>query len=206
MKAFAQPTFDRSACLTELAEFKQLLDSTPEIDEKSGIQPLFKRCINLSLMISLFYTEIIEVDKYAFEFPIYGDFVSDLVLLDSKNSQMLLVEFEDAKNKSIFEKNGEKVTLEWAKRIEHGYSQIVDWLWKLSDMELTRDFENKFGRNTKYQSLLIIGRDTSIPSDCKNRFEWRFEKSIINSKYIKCMTYDELYRMINRKMWRADYA
>lgn len=202
MKTFAPVVFDKDQCLVELTEYKSLLDSKSDLDEKSEIQPFFKRSINLSLMISSFYTEIIDVDKYAFEFPIYGDFISDLVLVDSKYNQMLLVEFEDAKSNSIFQKNGLKTTLEWGNRLEHGYSQILDWIWRLSDMENTHDYEDKFGRKTKYQSLLLIGRDEYLPADCEYRFNWRFEKSVINSKYIKCMTYDELYRMIERKLKR----
>lgn len=200
MKNFTAITFDPKICNDELIKFKDILDSKDELEEAKDILPFFKNAKHLSLMIGSIYPEIIVPDQSAYEFPIFGDFASDLIVLDSGNKSMLLIEFEDAKENSIFKKNGNKATLEWSQRIEHGLSQIIDWLWKLSDMEKTTDFEIKFGRDVKYQALLIIGRDSFIPIGEKIRLNWRFQKTVVNSVHIQCLTYDQLYEMVKRKL------
>ncbi len=62
----------------------------------------------------------------ASEFDIFGDHVADLAVGDTTRHQYCLIEFEDACESSIFRK-ASKATPEWAPRLEHGFSQLLDW-------------------------------------------------------------------------------
>jgi hypothetical protein len=137
----------------------------------------------------------------AFEFPIAGDFTADLAVRDKVHNALVFIEFEDAKRDSLF-KNVGRFHTEWGKRLEHGTGQIIDWLWKLADLEHTKDFESKIGRNAQYQTLLVVGRSKYLSTQDRERLIWRTSKTVINSHYIKCLTYDDLYQMCyNKSKW-----
>jgi len=40
--------------------------------------------------------------------------------------------------------------------------------------------------------LLVIGRDDSLDLQKRRRLEWRRQNTVVNSKHIYCLTYDEL--------------
>ena len=85
-------------------------------------------------------------------------------------------------------------TPEWSSRFEKGFTQILDWFWKLDDLEKTDAFEDRFtARNIDYMGLLIIGRNEHLEPREKKRLEWRQKNLILNSKQVYCMTFDELY-------------
>ena len=54
-------------------------------------------------------------------------------------------------------------------------------------------FPNRF-RSSKidYMGLLVIGRDESLDLNERRRLEWRRQNTVVNSKHIHCLTYDEL--------------
>ena len=200
MKDFVQVPVNIDDVRQELRLFRKLLDSTPELEEASKVLPFFRKNRHLAAFTGAFYPNSVCADMVAFEYSIYGDFVADLVLKDSKRHQLLLVEFEDGKRNSIFQKASKKYTPEWGRRLEHGYSQIVDWLWKLADMERTDDFASKFGKPCRYQALLVIGRDSYLDEIQRNRLEWRFSKTTVDTNIITCFTYDQLYEMYDHKL------
>ncbi|WP_446391373.1 Shedu anti-phage system protein SduA domain-containing protein [Coleofasciculus sp. B1-GNL1-01] len=64
-------------------------------------------------------------------------------------------------------------------------SQIIDWFWKLDDLEKTNDYENRFNsRSIDYMGLLIIGRNENLKFREKTRLAWRQQNLIVNSKHI----------------------
>ena len=58
---------------------------------------------------------------------------------------------------------GKKFSLEWSNRFDHGYCQIIDWFWKLSDLAKTHAAKAIFGQIPfNYYGLLVIGRSEGL--------------------------------------------
>lgn len=201
MKDFMAHTFDPGRCQTELNEFKALLGTKTELSEKNDILPFFNERNNLSVFIGSYFPEIDEFDRLAYEYSIFGDFTSDLVVGDSQTNTYCFVEFEDAVPTSIFKKNPNKATPEWSPRFEHGFSQIVDWFWKVDDMKNTTVFQNQFGiGHIRYYGLLVIGRSTDLSQREQTRLKWRLEKVLVDSKPIFCVTFDQLFYHLEKRI------
>jgi hypothetical protein len=103
------------------------------------------------------------------------------------------VEFEDAGPRSLFVKCGDRLARGWSPRFDHGYSQIVDWFYKLQVMTDSADMEARLGKRAiDYTGVLIVGRDQHMQTGEQLRLKWRREHVIVNSKRIVCVTFDQL--------------
>ena len=103
---------------------------------------------------------IANLDRIATEFDIFGDHTADVAVGDSQSHQYCFIEFEDAASNSVFRKKGNKATLEWSDRFDHGCSQIIDWLLWLENQKNTQPYLQRFGvHEIQYVGLLVIGRD-----------------------------------------------
>ena len=135
--------------------------------------------------------------KYNNELPIIGKYRADFVVANKSNKEFSFIEFEDAKDNSIFKKNINKKTAvhPWASRFEKGYSQVIDWYLHLGTNNQSQNMKSEFGHfEIKYTGALIIGRQNSLSrADCQERFEQRRSKSLIDSRHVACYTFDELY-------------
>jgi len=201
MKKFIDHTFDFGVYERELSEFKLLLDNNAELSEKDDILPFFKARPNLSSQIATLIPHMVKNEKIAFEFDIYGDFASDIAVGDLSSNTFCFIEFEDAKPESIFVQNGKKYKLEFSSRLEHGFSQIIDWFYKLDGLQNTDDLEERFGKNKiEYEGILIIGRDKFLNESLKKRLNWRAKKTVVNSKHLYCYTFDELHDILDEKI------
>ena len=188
-------------CLDDLESMRQLLASTPELDERKQILPFFTAHRDLAGAIGLLFPETFRVNKMAFEFDIFGDFKADLVIGDSETNHYCFIEFEDAKKNSIFQTSRGRYLPDWSPRFEHGFSQISDWFWKLSDVQQTGGFEDRFGtRNINYYGILIIGRGHFLDPIAIKRLKWRQENILINSKHIYYYTFDKLLESLTNKL------
>ncbi|NET59170.1 MAG: DUF4263 domain-containing protein [Symploca sp. SIO2E6] len=196
MKDFLQLKLDSSLFIKELKEFNNLLGSSRFLSEQDDILPFFRKRLQLSLAIGAYYPEILQPDRIAFEYDLFGDFACDLVIGDSTRRAYCFVEFENAVENSIFRQTKRNLS-EWSPRFERGFSQIVDWFYKLDTQSETRDFEYRFGGRSLYSmGLLIIGRDADLSAKDKDRWEWRKRKLLVNSHHIYCLTFDDLYRTL----------
>ena len=134
-------------------------------------------------------------DRYAHECDIFGDFRSDFLVGDSSRGAFCFIELEDATKTSIFHQVGKRTSRDWAPRFNHGYSQIIDWSYKIDDMKKTNAFRDKFqSEKFKPLSLLIIGRDKFLSDNPeeKRRLDWRKDNVIVHSMTVACLTYDQL--------------
>ena len=153
----------------ELNEFRSLLSSHVQLAERDDILPFFRSRHNLSALVGLSNASVACPDKIAFEFTLFGSFVCDLVVCDSVQRAVCLVEFEDAKSGSIFKK-GKRLTSEWSWRFEHGWSQIFDWYYILEDLKQTNTIRDTFGFQVEsWMGLLIIGRDQFLSDSERDR-------------------------------------
>lgn len=130
MKNLVDHVLNPTDCRKEWQEFEALLRSKSVLKERDDILPFFKARLHLSTAISNYFPQFKNPYKFKFahEYPIYGDFIADLIVGDPDVQQYLLIEFENGAPDSIFKQKGSKTTPEWASRFEGAYSQITDWL------------------------------------------------------------------------------
>lgn len=201
MKTLINHTFDFTAYERELSEFKTLLDNNPELSESRDILPFFKDRPNLSTQIATLIPQMVNNEKLAYEFDIFGDFAADIAVGDPSSNTFCFIEFEDAKAESIFVKNGKKYKDEFSSRLEHGFSQIIDWFYKIDGLQNSDDLEERFGRNKiEYEGILVIGRDHFLNTSLKKRLDWRARRTVVNSKHLYCYTFDELHSILTSKI------
>ena len=191
MKSLAAVTFDPVACRAELQNLRSLLAASEPLGERRSLLPFFRRSVHLSALIGSYSPQIGRSDLVAHEYVLFGDFTCDLVVGDSRRQSYCLVEFEDATPGSIFVQRGRETPV-WSRRLEQGFSQLVDWFWKLDDARGSVDYQHRFGGGfPRIMGILVIGRD-DLPARERQRLQWRSEKVIVDSKQIICLTYDQL--------------
>ena len=192
MKSFDNFKWNFNQCLAELEKLENLLSEKEELRETEDILPFFKKNKHLSAYIGFYATSLNRFDKIKYEFDFFGDCRADLVVGDSVKNCYCFIEFEDATKDSIF-KNSNRGLSVWSSRFEQGFSQIIDWFWKINDFQGTSRFKDVFGENfIDFYGLLIIGRDQFISPLEKERLRWRSQKIVIDSHRVYCITFDQL--------------
>ena len=195
MKTFQTVPWNHTQCRQELDDFRRLLAQRAVLKEREDLLPFFRSHLHLSAFVGSYHTNVVRYDLVAHEYDLFGDFTCDLVAGDSRRHAYVFLEFEDAGADSIFVKKKGKTTSEWSPRFEHGFSQIVDWFYKLNDMEKTAEFEERFGKpHIEYMGLLVIGKGQTLKPGELHRLQWRQEKVLINSNKVHCITFDQLYQ------------
>lgn len=144
---FEELRFDAAQCRVELADIEQLLATRPELSGREDILPFFRAHRHLAAFLGSYNPNLITIDRLAFELSLFGDFTADVVVGDWARKSFCFIEFENGRANSIFAQCGRR-TSEWARRFERGFSQIVDWFWKLDDLSNTATFERLFGAGT----------------------------------------------------------
>jgi Domain of unknown function (DUF4263) len=192
MKQLITHAFSPKKCRRDLGEYSKLLKTTPKLSERTDILPFFKARHDFSLLISRYLPDIKVADVLAHEYSIYGDFVADLVVGDSKVKRYLLVEFENGYPDSVFRKKAGKNTPDWSSRFEAAYSQLVDWLWKLEEMRTTNEFERTFGKHAIFQGIIVIGHKMRLSERETDRLRWRMDKTRIDSHAVSCASFDAI--------------
>jgi Domain of unknown function (DUF4263) len=193
--------FDINECDKQIQELQTFLTANQEIQEggENGLQKFFSDRLNLILLLGYWHYGL-EPAFYKPEVNLFdNEFRADFIVADRNKRKFVFVEFEDAKETSIFKlksrnSDSANTSYEWSPRFEHGVSQVIDWYYRMDDYERTNKFEEYFGyREISYTGLLVIGRDRYIrQSGLMQRFRWRSSKTIINSKPLHCMTFDQL--------------
>ena len=134
---------------------------------------------------------------YLPECSVVHEFRADYAVANRDRTKFLFVEFEDAKEDSIFSlKTMTKAhhSYQWSRTFEHGFSQVVDWYFRISDYQKTSKIEEHFGApKIDYVGILVLGRDRFLKqAGLTQRFEWRRKFTVINSQHLHCFTFDEL--------------
>jgi hypothetical protein len=204
MKRLEPISLDLDRCWDELAAFKALLDQHESgiLKEQEHVLPFFREHRDLAALIGYLYSDFVRIDRIAYEFDVFGDHAADLVVGDSQRQTYVFVEFEGAAPRSIFCKQAKKDTLAWGPRFERGYSQIIDWFWKLDDLIRTDTLRHRFedARSIHYYGLLVIGRTAHLQPLERERLAWRRDRVVVDSKPIKCVTFDELHDALRDRL------
>lgn len=202
MKTFKSFSFDSHQCRHELEKFRSLLSSKTDLSEKYDLLPLFKKNTHLIALLGTFNPSITDIDRVAYEFDLFGDFVCDFAVGDSDNLAYCFIEFEDASKNSVFCPSP-RPSSEWGRRFEKGFSQIVDWGLQLDQCKVLSTFRNRFGSHTiNSHSVLIVGRSCYVDEAEQERLLWRKSFVRVNSQQVSCMTYDRLLQEMDKYMRR----
>ena len=144
-RARIRPSCHRSpAAHAEVAELRALLQTNAELKE-AVFRDFFRSRPHASALIGPYTPLANRSDLIAYEYPLFGDFRCDLAIADSVTRACTFVEFEDAGPRSLFVRHGDKATREWSPRFDHGFSQVVDWFYKLQDLTQTATMEARLG-------------------------------------------------------------
>jgi hypothetical protein len=156
----------------QLKKFKSLLDSKSSLGE-TELLDFFKRNQPLIPRMVLDTPQLVEYDYAASEYDLFGDFRCDFVVGSGKTRKPVycFVEFEDAEPDSVFKKKSGRHASEWAPKLEHGFSQLVDWFYQLEDMKQTDNYRNRFGEHPEFCGLLVIGRNEFLNEAERKRFD-----------------------------------
>lgn len=191
MKRLLKTTPDPSRARIQHQAFVDLLNSTTDLKEREHVLPFFGNSLDLAFLFSHYIPAIINADRIATEFQIYGDFKADLIVGDSSQGKYLLVEFENGSANSVFKSN-KKAIPDWGARFEAAFSQLVDWLWKLDDMRHTDAFENLFERrDAEFTGLIVIGKGMTLAPQEVKRLRWRQDKIRINSLGYSIISFED---------------
>src|SRR4051794_20483968 len=130
MPDFEPHRLDLPACRAQVNELKDLLDSSADLDEKR-LAHFFKPRTHLRALVGLYNESLASPDLLAWQYPILDKFRCDFAVGDWKRKAFTFVELEDARPHSLFVKQGKRAARAWSPRFEGGYSQIIDWFYKL---------------------------------------------------------------------------
>ena len=158
MKRMEAHALSIAKCASQVEQFENLLNANRSLKERDQILPFFHANRDMAAFIGSYVPDIVNFDRIGLEFDLFGDFACDLVVGDSISHNYLFVEFEDASPGSLFVTKPGKATPEFAPRLEHGLSQMIDWFWKLADYEKTDEYEHRFGvRHATMHGLVVVG-------------------------------------------------
>jgi hypothetical protein len=194
MPDFEPHVLDPGVRRQQVLELKALLDTSADLSE-AAFHDFFEPRLHLRALIGLYNAEMLSPDRLAWQYPLVGDFRCDFAIGDWARKAYTFVKCEDAGPNSLFVREGKQATRAWSPRFEGGYGQIIDWFYKLQGMTNTPEMEARFGkRSIRSAGVLLIGRDRYLRADERHRLEWRRDHVVVNSKYIHCVTYDQLVK------------
>lgn len=207
MKCLEFLGLDRDILSQNLDELEALLSGGSALKEAEHILPFFKARPHLVAGIGLTTYGIDLPDLYASELDLFGDFAADAAVAESQSNTCTLIEFEDARENSIFKPlTSGKTMRPWSPRFERGFSQLADWAWRLAtETHHSEAFVRIFGQpQPTLDFLLIIGRDHDLTLADLKRLKWRADRITLDHHRMRVMTFDGVLKSIRRKLVVAD--
>lgn len=202
MSSFESIRFDLKRADLELASFKAWLATVAFVGEAAIVAEIKRRRHMVCLLASTL--GLPAPDMIKFELALKGMFRTDLVLGNDGQRRFGLIEFEDAEATSIFKK-GTVQYRSWSPRIEHGFSQILDWAWVRSDHPSDSVLLAGFGGPITTSAYAVIcGRDASLADDVeRKRFKHRRDHLKVEGQPALVLTYDEMVRSMDDNLAAA---
>jgi hypothetical protein len=201
VKGFEPIALNRIQLQAELDDFEVFLTCTKSLKERKHIAPFFKQKKHPVAALGLTNSGIAMPDRVSTELSLFGDFTCDAASGDSVSKAFLLIEFEDATERSVLGSAGPGKVKPWSPRFEHGFSQLVDWAWRLSESHESQAFRRIFEMNDpSIHLLLIAGRDADLNDDDQARIRWRANSMTIGAYRMSCLTFDGALNALRRRL------
>lgn len=190
---------DRRVLLDQIEEYRDFLAGTPR-GERDEFLPFFQARPQLAVFLGNLHSHIGAADHVAYEFPLWGDFVCDLVAGSRAHGAFVFAEFEDAGEKSLFNRVRRRRVSRWGNRVESGISQVTDWLFRLDSARNSAEMERDLGtRAPRPVGLVVVGRSAEIDAYDASRLQWRSRNTIIGGSQIIIWTYDDLLAWLDSR-------
>jgi hypothetical protein len=110
--------------------------------------------------------------SHRMEFSLWGDFICDLVSGSVRDAAFTSVEFEDAAENSLFRPQAGRRNSHWGTRADHGVSQVIDWLFRISREDGSDQLQRDFGaRHLRLMGLVVVGRSADVKEYDRVRLE-----------------------------------
>ena len=205
MATLPRTSLNKKQVKADLRDLCALLDDPgrPELSESKDILPFFKAHPQLCAFMGTYDSYIVDFKNLAIasEFDIFGDHVADLAVGSTTDHRYCFIEFEDARESSIFKK-ASKRTPEWSHRFEHGFSQLLDWILWIENNRGSPGFQNRFHASSiQYAMFLVIERDKYLSNQgLRDRLTWRNQSIFVAGKQVHCLTFDKLYRDLKLRL------
>lgn len=90
MRELQNLKFDSRACCAELGDLQRLLCSKEALKEREDVLPFFRGRANLSALLGSYHPDVIQFDRLGYEYSLFGDFLADLVVGDSRTGAYCL--------------------------------------------------------------------------------------------------------------------
>jgi hypothetical protein len=184
----------------------RLLDTNQPPGETADIMPFMRSARHLAAWIGHANAGLGDADLLAIEKPLLGSFRCDIAIGDSVTGQFTLVELEDARPNSLFESVKGRDYPRWSRRFEHGFSQLVDWAWRIDhERQPSVTLAAAFGTaDPKFHFVLVIGRDQWIGDAGRARLNWRRLHNGISGQRTTVWTYDDLLTFVRLRLRAAE--
>ncbi len=131
MAFLGEVRLDARTLLREVDEFHEFLRNKPR-GERKHFLPFFTKHPQICTYLGFFNIGVRSPTHIATEFSLWGDFTCDLVAGSIRDKAFVCVEFEDAAENSLFRPQAGRKNSHWGTRAEHGVSQVIDWLFRIS--------------------------------------------------------------------------
>jgi len=186
--------------IKEVEMFRQFLKQNPSA-ERGQFLPFFAQHKQLCAIMATFHYKVSTGTHLKMEGDLWSDFKCDLITGNRDVGAFVLVEFEDAKPQSLFHpKRGRKNSF-WGTRVEHGFSQVVDWLFRIAREGSSDTLERDFGaRQISIMGIVVAGRDRDVSEYDRLRLDWRSDHTAIGGARVAFFTYDDLLRWLEGKV------
>ena len=183
---------DVGQLLQEIEEFRQFLATNPR-GERSHYLPFFAGHLQLCAYIGTLNDRVRVATHVETEVSLWGDFSCDVVAGSPQDRAFVFIEFEDASQTSLFRRQAGRRNTHWGSRVEHGISQVIDWLFRISTEGSSDNMERDFGtRHITPMGLVVAGRSAEVTLYDRERLDWRSRHSIVGGAKLAILTYDDL--------------
>jgi len=196
---------DLSALRREVDAFSSLLASKPSHGERAFLD-LFGRCPHLAASAGMINASINAPDLVAVERTLLS-FRCDIAVGQSITGDFTIIELEGAEPSSIFKaRKGPRAYPSWSGRFEGGFSQLVDWAWRIEhERPPAVTLEPIFGTtDPDIHYALIIGRDRDLDASGRARLKWRRRNNGLANRGTTVWTYDDLLSFVSRRVDAAE--
>ena len=186
----------------ELGNLEAFLADNSALKKREQVLPFLRPRTQLLASLGWTSPETGRPDLYASELDLFGDFVCDAAVGDTVEGAYTLVEFEDAREASIFRRlEAGRSVKRWSPRFERGISQLVDWAWRIDTEGDSPALRRVFGaKPLSIHLLLVIGRRADLDADGLQRLKWRSHNTRLGPFSMSCRTFDDVLTVLRRRL------
>lgn len=202
MRRLEPISIDPARLAAELDDLEAFLADNAALKERAQVLPFFRARRQLLAALGWANPEMGQPDLCADELDLFGDFVCDAAVGDTVEGAYTLIEFEDAREASVFRPLGAgRSVRRWSPRFERGISQLVDWAWRIDEEGDGPALRRVFGaKPLSVHLLLVIGRRADLGPDDLRRLKWRSHNTRLGPFAMSCRTFDDVLTFLRRRL------